>query len=193
MYARKYLAILLAAFICAAIFSCAIAETGGEFHIGMSVQEVEAIWGKPERGNILSLSGTIRWYHQNGHTLICAFDWCDPEKGTWSDIRTSENDVWALAEWIEFDEKNQRVGGNVPEDEDVCFVMRQFIYLPSEEIPRAHDIGSGFSIPAKITSDGWIVEDGIGPETIDCLDRGWLYQMKAVPLGIWGFILGWTK
>jgi len=191
MYARKYLAILLAAFICAAIGSCAIAETGGELRIGMSVQEVEAIWDKPERGNKLSLSGTIRWYHQNGHTLICAFDWCDPEKGSWSDIRTSENDVWALAEWIEFDEKNQRVGGNVPEDEGVHAVMLQFIR--GGDIPRSHDVGSGFTIPAKITSDGWIVEGDIGPATTDCLDRGWLYQMTVVPLGIWGFILGWTK
>ena len=189
MRIRKHLVLFLALALCLSVMNLSFGESEGGFHVGMSVKEVEAIWGKPAGRD--SLDGAIRWYHQNGHTLICAFDWCSPEKGTWSDIRSSENAVWALAEWIEFDENNQRVGGNVPADEDVHTVMREFIR--GGDIPRSHDVGSGFTIPAKITSDGWIVEDDIGPVTTDCLDRGWLEQLTVVPLGIWGFIRGWLS
>ena len=192
MRIRKHLTILLVFALCMSVV-CAYAHARAEeeLRLGMTIEEVEAIWGKPAGKD--SLNGFVRWYCHNGRTLICAFSWCDPEEGTWTNGRFSANAVWGLGEWIEFDEKDQRVGGNVPENENVFFVMQQFIDLPSDDIPRAHDIGSGFSIPAKITSDGWIVEDDIGPTTTDCLDRGWLEQLTVVPLGIWGFIRGWLR
>lgn len=192
MKIRKCMAILLAFALCMSVV-CAYphAQAEEELRLGMTIKEVEAIWGKPAGKD--SLNGFVRWYFHNGRTLICAFGWCEVEKGVWTNGRFSQDAVWGLAEWIEFDEKDRRVGGNLPEDENVSFVMCQFIDLPADEIPRAHDIGSGFSIPAKITSDGWIVEGNIGPSPIACLHQNWVDYLKIGPLLVAGFIRGWTK
>lgn len=36
---------------------------------------------------------------------------------------------------------------------------------------RIHDVGSGAAIPAKITGDGWIVEQDVLPVPIACLGQ----------------------
>ena len=191
MKTKNGIAFLFVFLFCFSFCALSHGEEADRIRLGMTEEEVGVAWGIPVVKD--SYNGIVQCYRQNGHTLICGFDWYDTEKGTWSVGRFSENAVWGLTEWIEFDEKNQRVCGTVPENEDVRFVMREFIALAAEEIPRAHDAGSGFFIPVKITSDGWIVEEDMGPHPIACLNQSWLDHALIAPLSLWGFIQGWTR
>ena len=112
MNIRKCMAILLAFSLCMSVCAFEHARAEEELRLGMTIEEVEDIWGKPAGRD--SLNGFVRWYRQNEHTLICAFSWCNPEEGAWTNGRFSADDVWGLSEWIVFDEDGKRVDGTVP-------------------------------------------------------------------------------
>ena len=146
--------------------------------VGMTAEEVERLWGS--HAGTDSYSGNLRWYQSDGYTLVCAYDWCDPE---WT--------KWGMAEWIVFDRAGKRTGGNVPEG-DTAFRAVFEIGLSNPDkfssIPNVHNIGSGSYIPAKITSDGWIVEYDLGPRPIPCLGQPgvivWLLSFAGLLLGL---------
>ena len=142
---------------------------------------MEAIWGSCVGSD--SYNGNLRWYVKDGHTLICGFAWYNPSKDIWYNGKWSDEDIWGLTDWIEFDANRRRVGGNIAALDPVWHVMREiavwneeeYNHMPREEESRIriHDIGSGYAIPAKITGDGWIVEwDGFPiPIPIACIGQ----------------------
>ena len=105
--------------------------------------------------------------------------------------------MWGIAEWIEFDANGQRMSGNIPANETVIKVMLDIANWNEEEYykkndeekqhSRVHDIGSGFFIPAKITSDGWAVSYDIGAVPVPCLNQP---VFVSGSLEVIGFLLG---
>lgn len=87
------------------------AETIPEVHSGMSLEQVEAIWGSCAGSD--SYNDNLRWYVKDGHTLICGFAWYNPSKDIWYNGQLSDEDIWGLTDWIEFDSNRRRVGGNI--------------------------------------------------------------------------------
>ena len=154
-------------------------ENVPELYSGMSMEQVEAIWGNCAGSD--SYNRNLRWYVKDGHTLICGFSWYNPVKGIWYNGHWSDEDIWGLTDWIEFDSNRHRVGGNIAASDSVWRVIgeisawneEKFAALSPEEESRTriHDVGSGFTIPAKITGDGWIVEWDIIPVPIACLGQ----------------------
>lgn len=100
---------------------CTENETNPELHSGMSVEQVEAIWGSSVGSD--SYIGNLRWYVKDGHTLICGFAWYNPSKDTWYNGQLSDEDIWGLTDWIEFDSSRHRVGGNINASESVWRVI----------------------------------------------------------------------
>ena len=155
------------------------AETIPEVHSGMSLEQVEAIWGSCAGSD--SYNDNLRWYVKDGHTLICGFAWYNPSKDIWYNGQLSDEDIWGLTDWIEFDSNRRRVGGNIAASDSVWHVMweiavwneEKYNHMSPEEESRIriHEIGSGYAIPAKITGDGWIVEWDILPVPIPCIGQ----------------------
>lgn len=148
-------------------------------YLGMPPEAVEAIWGSPVGTD--SHTGTLRWYTKDGHTLICGYSWCDVQRGVWHNGRYGD-DVWGLAEWVEFNSRRKQVGGTIPASETVWKAAwqiarwneQEYNHLSQDEqsAARIHEIGSGAAYAAKITGDGWIVEQDIIPVPIPCLGQG---------------------
>jgi len=156
-----------------------IAADAGTLFIGMPQEAVEQIWGPPVGTD--SHTGTLRWYKKDGHTLICGYSWCDVQRGVWHNGRYGD-DVWGLAEWVEFNDRRKQVLGTIPRSETVWKAIWQiarwnetdYNRLSQDErsVARIHEIGSGAAYAAKITGDGWIVEQELIPLPIPCLGQG---------------------
>ena len=162
-------------------YCCHAAEPTGDgtsLYLGMPIESVETIWGQPAGTD--SYTGTLRWYVKDGHTLICGYSWCDVQRGVWHNGR-HDDDVWGLAEWVEFDSHRKQVAGTIPMSETVWKAAWQIARWNEQEynrlsqdeqsMARIHDVGSGAAIPAKITGDGWIVEQDVLPVPIACLGQ----------------------
>ena len=168
------------------------AETIPEVHSGMSLEQVEAIWGSCAGSD--SYNGNLRWYVKDGHTLICGFAWYNPSKDIWYNGQLSDEDIWGLTDWIEFDANRRHVGGNIAASDSVWHVMYEIAAWNEEEYNhmspdeesriRIHEIGSGYAIPAKITGDGWIVEWDILPVPIPCIGQSVAEIILPLILGI---------
>ena len=153
--------------------------SGSTLYLGMPPEAVEAVWGAAAGSD--SYTGTLRWYTKDGHTLICGYSWCDVQRGVWHNVREGD-DVWGLAEWVEFNSHRKRVSGTIPKSETVWKAAWQiarwnemdFNRLSRDEqsAARIHVIGSGAAYAAQITGDGWIVEQAQFPVPIPCLGQG---------------------
>lgn len=161
--------ILLLTIICTLLlcFSAAAAEDAAELHTGMSIAEVEALWGLPTDTPWYS---SIRCYQKDGRTLICGYGPCDAEYRT-----------FGLVAWVEFGALG-RTGGNIPPEDTVWQAWRsihtfdlQAMSFEEEQQARIIDVGSGWSIPAKITADGWVVVEDLPflPEMIPLVWQAW--------------------
>ncbi len=73
---------------------CAENETDPELYSGMSVEQVEAIWGSSVRSD--SYIGNLRWYVKDGYTLICGFAWYSPSKDIWYNGQLNDEDNISL-------------------------------------------------------------------------------------------------
>lgn len=51
-------------------------------------------------------------------TLICGYSWCDVQRGVCHNGR-HDDDVWGLAEWVEFDSHRKQVAGTISMSETV--------------------------------------------------------------------------
>ena len=131
------------------------AETIPEVHSGMSLEQVEAIWGSCAGSD--SYNGNLRWYVKDGHTLICGFAWYNPSKDIWYNGKWSDEDIWGLTDWIEFDANRRRVGGNIAALDPVWHVMREIAVWNEEEYGREIERGT-VCVPKEVFINGNIDE-----------------------------------
>lgn len=135
---KKIVALLL--MLCLISFS--IGETQmqeKEQPINQTYATICASWGKP----------TTSW--------VNLYIWNDTEKGYLIGMFENDNDEKKLKSYMLFSNEEELISGTIPNENTARHLLNLSYETFANDVDLTIDIGSGLSIPAQISADGYVV------------------------------------
>ena len=90
-------------------------------------------------------------------SFVNLYVWTDQEGGRFIGAFQSQNSETVLVSYLHISSKKEYVSGTIAKENTAINLLKQPYETFVEMDEEVFDIGSGLSIPARITSDGYIV------------------------------------